>query len=49
MQETINTQFSNLGAMLLQNFQQDQMSLFGVFAPPAIATPLIQPSPLVQP
>jgi len=42
MQNAITTQFSNLGAILLQNIQQAQMSMIGVIVIPA-PVPISQP------
>ena len=42
MQNSITTQFFNLGVVLLQNIEQDQMSMLGVVAAPVLVR---QPPP----
>ncbi|KAG4915283.1 hypothetical protein JHK87_052840 [Glycine soja] len=49
MQNSITTQFSNLGVVLLQNLQQAQMIMLGVVAPTPVPTqepPTLKPTPL---
>lgn len=49
MQNSITTQFSNLGVVLLQNLQQAQMIMLGVVAPTPVPTQeptTLKPTPL---
>ncbi|KAG5040175.1 hypothetical protein JHK82_012297 [Glycine max] len=50
MQNTITTQFSNLGLLLLQNLQQAKMFILGVVVALGIQQPptIVQPPPLTN-